>query len=99
MRMKKILTIEGNRHIPLASIGAREQQRIEEDLHDGICQDLSAVILMTRVLEKNLSKRSPRDARDADEIIQLITKALIMTKLLTKGLLLVESNMKRVRYA
>lgn len=54
---------------------------------------------MTRVLEKNLSKRSPRDARDADEIIQLITKALIMTKLLTKGLLLVESNMKRVRYA
>ena len=42
----------------LLEISDREQRRIGYDLHDGLCQELAGIELMSEVLEQKLSKRS-----------------------------------------
>ncbi len=74
----------------ILEISGREQQRIGQDLHDGICQDLTAITLLTKVLEKKLLEKSLSEANDAEEITKFIAQALVKTKLLAKGLLPVE---------
>ncbi len=74
----------------ILDISGREHQRIGQDLHDGICQDLSAITLLANLLEKKLSKKSLKEAKDAEEIRKLITQALSKAKILAKGLLPVE---------
>ena len=74
----------------ILEISAREQQRIGQDLHDGICQDLSAITLLAKILEKKLLGKSLKEAGDVEEIIRFIAQALVKTKLLSKGLLPVE---------
>jgi len=74
----------------ILEISGREQQRIGQDLHDDLCQQLTAVTLLTEVLEEKLSTKSLPEAADAVEIHKLIAKAIVQTRLLAKGLLPVE---------
>jgi signal transduction histidine kinase len=71
-------------------ISAREQQRIGQDLHDDLCQQLTAITLLTEVLEEKLSNKSQPEAADAEEIHKLIAQAIVQTRLLAKGLLPIE---------
>jgi len=74
----------------ILEISAREQQRIGQDLHDDLCQQLTAITLLSEVLEKKLSDKSLSEAADAGEIHTLIAQAIVQTRLLAKGLLPVE---------
>ena len=75
----------------ILEISRREQQRIGQDLHDGLCQDLAAITLLAESLRKKLARESlPRDAAETGEIAKLVAKAIVRTKFLSKGLLPVE---------
>jgi two-component system, LuxR family, sensor kinase FixL len=74
----------------ILEISGREQQRIGQDLHDDLCQQLTAVTFLTEILEKKLSGKRSAEAADAREIHKLISAAIVQTRLLAKGLLPVE---------
>lgn len=64
-------------------ISEREQRRIGQDLHDGVCQQLTGVSLMSRSLQQRLS--GPL-AADASQITRLINDGIEQARLVTRGL-------------
>jgi signal transduction histidine kinase len=63
-----------------------EQQRIGQDLHDSLSQQLAGIAYLGKVLEQRLSAKSMEEAKDATEIISLIDDAITQTKGLARGL-------------
>ncbi len=74
----------------ILEISGREQQRIGQDLHDDLCQQLTAITLLSEVLERKLLDKSLPEAADVSEIHKLIVQAIAQTRLLAKGLLPVD---------
>lgn len=66
-------------------IREREQQRIGHDLHDSLCQHLTATALAGQVLSEQLSE-SPPQAEAAHHIVRLIEEAIDLTRTLARGL-------------
>jgi two-component system CheB/CheR fusion protein len=64
----------------------REQRRIGQDLHDGLCQQLAGIELMSQVLEKNLAAKSKTDAARIGEIAAHVREAIGHTRSLARGL-------------
>jgi len=71
-----------------------EQRRIGQDLHDGLCQQLAGIELMSEVLEQNLSRKSKTEAAQAAKIAEGVRAAIGDTRMLARGLspVDVESN-------
>ena len=65
----------------------REQQRIGQDLHDGLCQQLTGIALLAHALAKKLG---PEEAKNAVEIADLTNQAINQTRELARGLAPVE---------
>lgn len=65
---------------------SREQQRIGEDLHDGLGQHLTGITFLTKALERKLAAKVPEEAKDAAEIGRLVIQALAQTRNLARGL-------------
>ena len=63
-----------------------EQRRIGQDLHDGLCQHLAGIELMTQALEEKLKKTSRSNAPRAAEIAAQIRESIRQTKHLARGL-------------
>lgn len=63
-----------------------EQQRIGQDLHDSLSQQLAGIAYLGKVLEQKLTAQSMAEAKDAKEIISLIDDAITQTKGLARGL-------------
>jgi PAS domain S-box-containing protein len=74
----------------ITEISNREQQRIGQDLHDGLGQELAGIELMCQVLEKKLTAKSKAEAKQAGEIAQHIRAAISHTRKLARGLSPVE---------
>jgi two-component system CheB/CheR fusion protein len=74
----------------IIEISNREQQRIGQDLHDGLCQELAGIELMCQVLEQKLAAKAKAEARQAGEIAQHIRDAISHTRKLARGLSPVE---------
>jgi PAS domain S-box-containing protein len=70
----------------IIEISDRERQRIGQDLHDGLCQHLAGIELMSQVLEQELSHRSKAAAGRVGEIAQYVRDAISQTRLLARGL-------------
>jgi signal transduction histidine kinase len=68
----------------------QEQRRIGQDLHDGLCQQLTGVALIAVALAKKLSVTAVAEAAEASEITNLINQAITETHGLAKGLAPVE---------
>src|SRR5215831_447629 len=64
----------------------REQRRIGQDLHDGLCQQLAGIELMSQVLEQNLAGKSVADSRRVGEIASHVRDAISQTRALARGL-------------
>ena len=75
-------------------ISELEQRRIGQDLHDGLCQQLAGIELMSEVLEQNLSRKSKAEAAQAAKIAEGVRAAIGDTRMLARGLspVDVESN-------
>jgi len=70
----------------ILEISDRERQRIGQDLHDGICQQLAGIELMSQVLQQKLEGRSKADAVRAGDIARCVREAISQTRSLARGL-------------
>ena len=71
-------------------ISEREQRRIGQDLHDGLCQHLAGIELLSQVLEQKLATKSAAEAARAAEIARHVREAITHTRSLARGLSPVE---------
>jgi two-component system, LuxR family, sensor kinase FixL len=74
----------------ILEISSREQRRIGQDLHDGLGQELAGIQLMAEVLERDLTKKSKRDATQAAKIAEHVRRTISHTRMLARGLSPVE---------
>ncbi len=74
----------------IIEISNREQQRIGQDLHDGLCQELTGIELVCQVLAQKLAAKSKAESKQASEIAQHIRSAISHTRQLARGLSPVE---------
>ncbi|HSH93407.1 MAG TPA: PAS domain S-box protein, partial [Roseimicrobium sp.] len=70
----------------LLEVSDREQRRIGQDLHDGLCQHLAGIELMSEVLQQNLQEKTPKEAERLGEIAGLVRDAISQTRQLARGL-------------
>ena len=70
----------------LLASSEREQQRIGQDLHDGLGQHLMGVSFLSKVLSDKLAAQGLAEARDAARIESLVGEAIKQTRQLAKGL-------------
>jgi signal transduction histidine kinase len=70
----------------VAEVTERERRRIGHELHDTVCQHLTATSLSLQVLSGKLSEASLPLAKDADVSVGLIEEAIDLTRSLAKGL-------------
>jgi PAS domain S-box-containing protein len=74
----------------ILEISSREQQRIGQDLHDGLGQHLTGITFLSKALEKRLLAKSMEEAEEAAEIGRLVMQALSQTRNLARGLFPIE---------
>jgi signal transduction histidine kinase len=70
----------------ILEISDRERQRLGQDLHDGLCQHLAGIELMSQVLEQKLAPKSKADAARVADIARHVREAISQTRLLARGL-------------
>ncbi|HRW79313.1 MAG TPA: ATP-binding protein [Desulfomonilia bacterium] len=70
----------------ILEISNREQRRIGQDLHDSLCQHLTGIGFMGKVLEKKAAAHIPLEPADMHEIVDLIDQAITMTREFSRGL-------------
>jgi signal transduction histidine kinase len=70
----------------LLVISEREQRRIGQDLHDGLCQHLAGSALAGQVLHEKLAKQGIPEAADAQHIVELIEEGVLLSRRSAKGL-------------
>jgi PAS domain S-box-containing protein len=72
-------------------ISENEQQRIGQDLHDGLGQELTGLAFLSQDLGRKLAAQSlPEPAEAAQRITRLVTRAIEQTRELARGLSPVE---------
>lgn len=70
----------------ILEISDREQRRIGHDLHDGLCQHLAGIEMLSQVLEKKLTPKFSEGAARAGEIARLVREAIAQTRAVARGL-------------
>ena len=70
----------------ILEISDREQQRLGQELHDGLCQHLTAVAFMARSVAMRLKNHRVVDADDIEKIAQLVNDAATDTRNLSRAL-------------
>lgn len=70
----------------ILEISEQERRRIGQDLHDGLCQHLAGIELMSQVLDQKLQRRSKADANRAADIAGHVREAIAQTRALARGL-------------
>jgi len=86
---KRLVSAEATRkrlEEEILQISDLEQRRIGQDLHDGICQELAAIELMSQVLEQGLAKKFKAGAEQASRIAANVRAAISHTRDLARGL-------------
>src|SRR5207249_1366478 len=59
----------------ILAVSDREQQRLGQELHDGICQHLTAVAFMARSVALRLKNHRVIEVSDIEKIAQLVNQA------------------------
>jgi PAS domain S-box-containing protein len=70
----------------ILSISDREQQRLGQELHDGLCQHLTAVAFMARSVALRLKNHRVIEVGDIEKIAQLVNDAATDTRNLSRAL-------------
>jgi signal transduction histidine kinase len=74
----------------ILKVSEREQRRIGHDLHDSLCQHLTATALAGQVLSEKLAVKSLSESADANKIVDLVEEGITMARNMARGLLPVE---------
>ncbi len=67
-------------------VSNREQQRIGNDLHDGLGQELTGIALLLRGLENRAEREAPALSSSIEEVALLVNDAIFTTRALARGL-------------
>ena len=67
-------------------VSNREQQRIGNDLHDGLGQELTGIALLLRGLENRAEREAPALSPAIEEVALLVNDAIFTTRALARGL-------------
>jgi len=70
----------------ILEISEREQSRIGQDLHDGLCQHLAGIEFRMKSLEQKLAPKSKKESAEAAELAKLVQRAIEQTRTLAHGL-------------
>jgi len=70
----------------ILEISNREQRRIGHDLHDGVCQQLAGIALLTSSLAEELEIHHAGGAAEAERISALLNEAIEQTRGVARGL-------------
>jgi signal transduction histidine kinase len=71
-------------------VSEREQRRIGHDLHDSLCQHLTATALAGQVLGERLAAKALPEAADASKVVTLVEDGIELARNLARGLYPVE---------
>jgi len=70
----------------LLKIAEREKQLISQELHDGLCQNLTGTCLMANLLQRRLAARGDEYAEEARQICNLLNTSTNEARNLSHGL-------------
>jgi len=70
----------------ILAISDREQQRLGQELHDGLCQHLTGVAFMARSMALRLKNHRVVDAADIEKIAELVNQGAVDTRNLSRAL-------------
>jgi len=70
----------------ILEIGSQEQMRIGQDLHDGLCQELTGVSFALEVLGQKLAARSAPETASIRKVAELIDQSISHARALAHGL-------------
>src|SRR6266576_3352070 len=70
----------------ILEISDREQQRLGQELHDGLCQHLTAVAFMARAVALRLKNHRVIEVHDIEKISELVNDAATDTRNLSRAL-------------
>lgn len=74
----------------LLEISDREKRRIGEDLHDMVCQELTATALFLKSTAKKIAADNTAAARTLEESAQTVNRNVVLARELARGLQAVE---------
>lgn len=70
----------------IVRVSEREQMRIGQDLHDGLCQQLAAIDCAAACLKADLETEARPEAQAADTIQQMLRDAVLEARSLARGI-------------
>jgi PAS domain S-box-containing protein len=70
----------------ILEVSDREQQRLAQELHDGLCQHLTAVAFMARSVGLRLKNHRVIEVKDVEKIAELVNNAATDTRNLSRAL-------------
>ncbi|MGN6369208.1 MAG: PAS domain-containing sensor histidine kinase [Phycisphaerae bacterium] len=70
----------------ILEISEREQRRIGQDLHDGLCQQLTGIAFLMQALQQKLAATDTAEAQQASQISSLLKEAVTQARNLSHGL-------------
>jgi two-component system, LuxR family, sensor kinase FixL len=70
----------------ILEIGAQEQRRIGQDLHDGLCQELTGITFALEVLGQKLAKRAAPETASIRKVGELVDQTIGHARALAHGL-------------
>jgi signal transduction histidine kinase len=82
----------------ILEIADREQQRLGQELHDGICQRLTAVAFMARSVALRLKNHRVIEVSDIEKIAELVNAAAADTRNLSRALHRVDIDAARLEH-
>ena len=84
----RIQMLEEHRQLEhdIVTVSEHEQQRIGQDLHDGLCQQLAAIGCAARMLADDLSAQGSAAAQDALLIEASVQQAVLEARSLARGI-------------
>ena len=74
----------------LLEISEREKRRIGEDLHDMVCQELTATALFLKSNAKKLARENPEAAETLEQSAQTVNRNVVIARELAGGLQAIE---------
>ncbi len=70
----------------ILEVSEREQRRIGQDLHDGLCQQLTGIAHLCGVAHRQIRKVAPEHSEVAGRAVELVQETIVQAHQLARGL-------------
>lgn len=74
----------------ILEISLKEQRRFGSQLHDGVCQNLAGILMITKVLAKKMEKKGSEEVDELKKIAEMLHQAVGQARDMARGLYPVE---------